>query len=206
MSQNKNFIGEQIKSLRMKKNMSMEKLAQTVDVSSTTIYRIEKGQEPGANNLKKIAEALGVSTDKLLGLEAEKTLEERKVDLKVIPVLGKICAGEGIEVLDQNTIDYVSIAGGKADFALIVKGDSMSPKYKSGDIVLIIKQNDLQNGEIGAICYNGHDAVIRKFVQEDNTVYLNAINSDYPPITLTGERLKSLKIYGKVVGKISWDV
>ena len=203
-------FGEVLRSLREKSNYTRESLAREINISSQALYYYEKDRKkPSSDVLIKISQALGVSTDKLLGLEAEKTLEERKVDLKVIPVLGKICAGNGTQIPEEQVIiDYVSIPNNKkADFGLVITGDSMQPKLQEGDIALIQKQDSLNSGEIGAIAFNQHEAVVKKFVQvEPSVIYLNSLNTNYPPIIIRKDEITYIKIFGKVVGKISWDV
>lgn len=68
-----------------------------------------------------------------------------------IPVVGKVKAGT-LSFEDEDIIDYIRIPGGgnistKA-FALIVKGDSMSPTIKDSDYVIIAKTEDVISGDI----------------------------------------------------------
>lgn len=55
--------------MRETKELSQEKLARMADVANNTIIKIEAGknQNPTLDTLKKIAKALDVSVDKLIG-------------------------------------------------------------------------------------------------------------------------------------------
>lgn len=58
-----------IKQLREKKGLSQEKLARLADVSNNTIVNIESGKQtnPTIETVSKIAKALDVSIEELLG-------------------------------------------------------------------------------------------------------------------------------------------
>jgi transcriptional regulator with XRE-family HTH domain len=58
-----------LKKLRTKKGWSQEKLAREAGISYQTLIKIERGyvRNPKLETLIKLAQALGVSIDKLLG-------------------------------------------------------------------------------------------------------------------------------------------
>lgn len=66
MSNNK--IAENIKKLRAKKGLSLEKIARLADLSLNTIVKVENGvnTNPTIETLTKIAKALEVSVDDLI--------------------------------------------------------------------------------------------------------------------------------------------
>lgn len=66
MSNNK--IAENLKKLRAKKGLSLEKIARLADLSLNTIVKIENGvnQNPTIETLTKIAKALEVGVDDLI--------------------------------------------------------------------------------------------------------------------------------------------
>lgn len=62
-------ITKNIRKLREAKRLSQEKLARMADVANNTIIKIEAGknQNPTLDTLKKIAKALEISVDDLIG-------------------------------------------------------------------------------------------------------------------------------------------
>ncbi|EMG9622369.1 helix-turn-helix transcriptional regulator [Listeria monocytogenes] len=64
--------GENMKLIRVKKSMTQAKLADVSGVPQTTISGIEGGKTPTLIIAKKLADALGVTTDDLLK-ESERT-------------------------------------------------------------------------------------------------------------------------------------
>jgi len=68
MSKESSIIGENIKKLRLQKNLSQDKLARLADIAFPTLTKIESGETPNPTieTVKKIAAALGVSIDELM--------------------------------------------------------------------------------------------------------------------------------------------
>jgi len=63
------MLAENIKNIRKKKGLSQEKLARLADISNNTLVKIEMGmaKEPTITTVSKIATALEVSIDELVG-------------------------------------------------------------------------------------------------------------------------------------------
>jgi len=103
-----------------------------------------------------------------------------------VPVFGTVPAGIPIEAI-EDIFDYEEIpremtAGGREYFGLRVKGDSMEPEYRDGDTILIIKQNDCDNGQIAVIYVNGFDATLKRVVKTEDSIILQPLNPAYDPM------------------------
>jgi transcriptional regulator with XRE-family HTH domain len=68
------MLAQNIKRARLKKELSQEKLARLADISTVTLVKIEAGvaKEPTITTVAKIADALGVSIDELVGRKKNK--------------------------------------------------------------------------------------------------------------------------------------
>ena len=123
---------------------------------------------------------------------------------KKIPVLGRISAG--LPILATENIEGYEFAPsslikeGYEYFYLKVQGDSMNLKFNNGDIVLVQKQDELENNEIGVILINGYDATVKKYKSENGLVILEPMSTN-PENTVQIYNPKdiSIKIIGKVV-------
>jgi transcriptional regulator with XRE-family HTH domain len=62
-------LSKNLKKLREKKGFSQDRLAKLADIANNTVIKIEQGQNinPRLDTLKKIAKALEVSIDGLVG-------------------------------------------------------------------------------------------------------------------------------------------
>ena len=109
-----------------------------------------------AEKTAKIASYFGVSVDYLLGNESapDGPPAPSRPGSKWIPVLGRVAAGTPIEavedILDYEEIDAHTAASGE-HFALQIKGQSMEPRIKDGDVVIVQKQDDCDSGDVAVV-------------------------------------------------------
>ena len=125
-----------------------------------------------------------------------------------IPVLGVIRAGEPM-LAEQNVIGFVELPSelinkGDEYFGLRVIGNSMNlSRIFEGDIVIVRKQNFVEDGEIAIALVDGEDATIKKFYQSDTMVTLIPNSSDPIHIPKTYDLRKiPIAVLGKVVKAI----
>ena len=166
-----------------------------------------------------LAQALNVNEAWLMGLDVpmERNLKiESNVfptsDIpKKVPVIGKISAGlpflavENIEGYEFAPSSHIK--EGYEYFYLRVQGDSMNLRFNEGDIVLVQKQDTLENDEIGVILVNGDDATVKKYKSENGLVILEPLSTNPEnTVQIYNPKNISIKIIGKVVsyqGKIN---
>lgn len=114
--------------------------------------------------------------------------EEEKV---YIPMLGYIAAGQPIDLPDDYTFDDVvampcTKQAEQADFALQVKGDSMSPLIQDGETILVKRQDTAADGQIVVASIN-NATTLKKLYQFPDRIELHAINKKYEPIIINNE-------------------
>lgn len=158
-----------------------------------------------------LAQALNVNEAWLMGLDVpmERNLKiESNVfptsDIpKKVPVIGKISAG--LPILAVENIEGYEFAPsshikeGYEYFYLRVQGDSMNLKFNEGDIVLVQKQDTLENDEVGVILVNGDDATVKKYKSENGLVILEPLSTN-PENTVQIYNPKNINI--KIIGKV----
>ncbi|HEP2856684.1 TPA: helix-turn-helix domain-containing protein [Streptococcus pyogenes] len=86
-----------------------------------------------------------------------------------------------------------------ADFVIPVYGDSMEPKYHSGDYVFVKLSVELTDGDIGVFEYYG-DAYIKQLLINAEGAFLHSLNQcgNYPDIPI--DRDSDFRIIGEVMG------
>ncbi|MFN8176415.1 MAG: helix-turn-helix domain-containing protein [bacterium] len=67
MTRQESTVGARVRGLRHQRDWTQEVLAQKATLKQSTVSRVESGHEPGAEVLRKLASALGTSTDYLVG-------------------------------------------------------------------------------------------------------------------------------------------
>lgn len=121
----------------------------------------------------------------------------------LIPVLGYVRAGIPIEAVEE-ILDYEEISEDMARrgeyFGLIIKGDSMEPRMREGDVVIVRRQTTVDNGDIAVVLVNGNDATVKKFFKYDSGVNLISFNSSYEPFIFTPEQVNNLPV--QVIGRV----
>ena len=81
----------------------------------------------------------------------------------------------------------------------------MEPILYEDDIVIVHKQNDVDNGQIAIILIDNEEATIKRVVKTETGIKLEAFNPYYPPREFTFEDMKKnpIEIIGKVeMGRI----
>lgn len=68
-------------------------------------------------------------------------------------------------------------------FALMVLGDSMTPEFEQGDIVIIEPEGLARDGAF-VLAYAGGEWIFRQLVRTGDTWRLHALNRAYPAIEL----------------------
>lgn len=200
------------------RNMKPVELHEKTNISESLISKYLSGNAIARQRkIALISEALNVNPVWLMGYDVP--MEDHEIESNVfpisdipkkVPVVGRISAG--LPILATENIEGYEFAPssqikeGYTYFYLRVQGDSMNLKFNEGDIVLVQKQDDLENNEIGVILVNGFDATVKKYRKENGLVILEPMSTN-PENTVQIYNPKdiSIKIIGKVIsyqGKI----
>jgi repressor LexA len=118
-----------------------------------------------------------------------------------LPLLGRVAAGEPIEALEDRDIVEVpeSFLGTGEHFALRVRGDSMiEDGIHDGDIILLRKQEDAENGQTVVALIDG-EATVKRLYRKGDSVELHPANSSMKPLIVEA---KKVTVQGVVVGLI----
>ena len=185
-----------IKQLRNEKNIKQDVLANLLNLEVAGVSKLETGRVPLQDEyIIKLSEYFNVSTAYLLGKSTIRNSENNQ-ELK-IPVLGVVKAGYNW-LADENVIGYVSVNDktlkGDGFFALQVKGISMVPEIYEGDIAIVKKQNDFENGDYVVALINGDEATIKKAYKNDTGLLLRPANNSVEPLIFTKEDIETLPV------------
>ncbi|MDY3972993.1 MAG: LexA family transcriptional regulator [Clostridia bacterium] len=197
---------KKIKARREELGMSQEELATKLGYKSrSTINKIEMGKNDiTQSKIKAFAEALQTTPGYLMGYDTVSSdgVEPYNPKMHKIPVLGYIAAGLPLyadEHIDDYT--YTERNGGAEYFALRIKGDSMTAaNIPDKSLVIVRRQETVENGEIAAIRVNNENATVKRFKQDKNIVQL--IPQSYNPehqIQIYDLKKDKIEIIGKVV-------
>ena len=194
------FCNNRLKSLRTKQKVSQTAVAKHLGVTRAAYNSWEKGKYiPNKKNLDELALYFNVETtyfeseyeivNKYLQLNEinQKKLLTMANELYVsqlykYQVHAKLSAGLGNFSYEDYEFDTVYFDKDISyDIASWIDGDSMEPKYHSGDVALIKKTGYDFDGLDYAVVYN-EETYIKKVFLEENTVRLVSINDNYKDI------------------------
>jgi len=197
-------VGENIKKYRTIKNMSLQILGEKVGLTKKTIQRYEQGEiKIDMDRLADIAEALDIEVIQLLdGAESFFGLSTDNIGVVSVPLVGKVCCGDGTlafqEIEEYIPVSKEFVKGGE-HFFLKAKGDSMNgARIEDGDLLLIRKQTEIENGEIAAVLI-GEEAVLKKVYIREGQVILQSANPNYDPIFCNPNEIN-------IIGKLKWNM
>ena len=189
------MISNEIKRLRQSFGISQTELGKKMGVRQSTVAMWEIGKNsPGYDMLLRLAEFFGVSVSELAGEGSERCR---------IPVLGKVQAGIPRTAVDD-IIGYEEISPDMENmgefFALRIRGDSMEPRMREGDTVIVRRQSSVNNGDIAIVLVGNEEATCKKFYHHADGVSLVSINPKYTPMFFSKKDIeeKGMEILGKV--------
>lgn len=207
------MVGNFFKQLRKERHLTQKDVADELGTTYVTIGNWERGSTfPDMPMAKKVAAFYGVTVDELSKGRRQEPLREveyipsdRSGRFIRVPVIGRIPAGIPIEAIEEiedwEDLPVASTVMGKRYFGLKIKGDSMEPEYRDGDVIIIQQQEDCQSGDDCAVMVNGNDATFKRVRISENGITLQPLNSKYEPHFFTAEQVRALpvRILGVVI-------
>lgn len=197
-------IGEKIKKRREELQLSVDQLAALINKNRATVYRYENENIEAlpSSILIPLAKALETTPGDLIGWDNNIKPANLERNVVKIPVLGRIPAGIPMEAIEDIN-DYIEIpeswlVGGAEYFSLEIKGDSMSPRYETGDIVIFRKQETCETNDDCAVMVNGDDATFKRIERLENGILVKPLNPDYDTKFYTNKEIEEIPI--RVIG------
>lgn len=204
--------------------MSQDELAKRIGITRVSISKWESGlNQPKGRYLNDLATALGVTVDWLLTGDGEVRGQPtpevmpgyHNVEPAVIPqgtrvpVLSYVQAGHWHEMCEQATafdgnVEYVTagVDVGPCGFGLWLRGKSMEPFFKEGDLIIVDPEEAPQPGDFVVAKNGSEEATFKKYrprgIDESGqeVFELVPLNDDYP--TMHSDR-QHIQIIGVMV-------
>lgn len=191
---------ERVKTICKERRIPISRLEKDLGFSNGYIGQLKKGTFPD-DRLLLISEYLDLSVEYLqTGNEPQKF--SGKVGVRV-PILGKVAAGIPIEEI-EDIIGWEEISEKMAKtgkyFCLQIKGDSMEPDLRDGDIVVVRHQKTAENGDIVIAQVNGNEATCKRLTVSENGIILMPHNPKYDPMPFTKDQIESIPV--SIIGKV----
>ncbi len=210
-----NFIGDNIRALRINKGLSQTEFAKIAGVSQSAISAWERGEStPHAQNVQSIIEAIPeLVPDDIMSEElgyAKKILLQantRRESVVDIPLFGSIAAGEPLEMLANDELyplpSSIYHKHPKA-FYLKVEGESMNRVLPNESYALIDPAlRELHEGNVYAVSVDNCTATIKRIHILDDGIALmpDSFDPTFKPAVFnnSSKTAHTLRILGQVV-------
>lgn len=218
-------IGNILRSLRRRSDLTQAELARMANVTKQTICNYEKGRRvPDYETLETLADVLNVPMGFFLSDEeqAEELSKhsapqaDKPEPPPVIPglqtmpytppqamirVIGSVRCGEGGLAFEEDLgAEPANVPNPQEYFWLRAEGDSMEPRICDGDLVLVHQQETVENGAIAVAIVDDEEGTLKKVFISNDTIALVPYNSEsHPTRTFFGKDTRRVRIVGKVI-------
>jgi len=192
------MLSKRLRELRRERGITQTELAGRLGVTQQAVAKWESARslpEPGA--VAGLAKFFGVSSDYLLGVG---DLLRPAGEFANVKIIGTVKAGyNALAYEDDLGTAPAAVKNAELYRYLTVRGDSMAPLIRDGDLALVRLQPTLNNGDLGVVVYGDGEATLKKYLRAGDTVTLEPFNDEYEPLTIRGNDINGLIIFGKVV-------
>lgn len=204
---NKKIMAKNIQYYMDLYNKTRNDICQDLGIKYTTFTDwIKANTYPRIDKIELMANYFNIEKSDLIEEHNKESVQSRPLPSNIIlpsahklPIMGTICAGDGVVCEDDYQGTFIVDIDVKADYCLKVHGDSMiGANIYDGDIVFISKSYDFVQDQIYAIerlDYN--EASLKRVTQDGDTLILNPCNSEYHAMVTDYEEVR---IIGRCVG------
>lgn len=217
MADSTKSVGKLIYDRRTELGITQKEVADFVGVSEATVSRWESGHIDNMrrDRIAALSKILRMSPLAIMGID-DTDLSSRlpnmiSIDARTfrVPIVGRVAAGRPIvadeEIIGYEYIDNKYSKDGHEYFGLRIVGKSMEPTIMDGDIVIVRRQNYVENGEIAIVLIDGEEATAKEVKESADGITLIGHNAAvYTPHFYSAQEVKNLpvQIIGRVVQSI----
>ncbi len=189
-------------------HVSEAELARRTKIPQPTLHRILSGstKSPRGASLAPLANFFSVTINQLLGedpLPANRipgTYNPRIQGWKPVPLINMKDAARWSELQSEisNWDKWVStdVAVGETAFGVLVQGNSMSPRFEEGTILIVEPQREPKDRDfVIGVVENQSTAVFKQILIDGEERYLKSLNDDYRTVVMQNNS----KVIGCVV-------
>lgn len=180
-------------------------LAEYVGVSTATVSHWVSGKNtPLFDKIDLICDFFNVGRNQLLNAPITVSIKDKQKARGVkIPVLGYVAGGVPLEmitdIIDDEEIP-IELARTGTMFGLKIRGDSMTPRIKDGDVVIVRSQPDVDSGQIAIVAVNGDAATCKQIKKHHDGIELIPFNPSHPTRFFSHEEVTRIPV--TIIGKV----
>jgi len=168
------MLAKRLEEIRLQWRLTKKEMAQRLGISFAYFSEIIKGKKKGMRKIEFFAERLGVSIDRLVG------------DQFLIPLVAEVTARAPFQFHAGGYLELfaINIPGITKQtlvnfYALRVRGDSMIPSHKDGDILIVDRNSrgKIRHGDT-VVCHNKKGSYIKSLDLKDKIPKLRPLDHE----------------------------
>ena len=198
-----NNLGQRIRARREELGLTQEQVAEHVGIKQQSYQAIESGSVKKPRHLYEISVTLKCDMAWLLSGKEKDVINVEKIEIHAhqVPLISYVQAGvwtESCELRDSTGFEYIMTSLELSDkaFALQIKGDSMEPEFKEGDVVIIDPAIKPFPGEFVVAVNGDEEATFKKYRElgydehERMQFELIPLNPDYTTMSTLKQQIR----------------
>ncbi len=196
------LIGERIKDFLKNRNVTQADLAEQLGMAKSAVSEMLSGKRNPTSLAERIAEVYEVDKALFIPLHEEEK-ERTKPRLPVTAAAGHLSEYvEGVMRYQCEEMPIIRVFP-SYDFTMIIRGNSMEPKYEGGDEIALRKANIIEWGK-EYVLDTEDGAIFKRIYDEGDSIRCVSYNSEEYPDFLVPKS----SIYGfyKQVGLLRFSV
>lgn len=213
--------GDRLQQAMSAAGMSTSELARRMGLSYQAVKKVLNGGSFNTENNSAAAKVLGVHSDWLATGKGERVappivaepnrIYEVKSPLPGIPVVGTAKLGDAGNFCEleypvghgDGRIDWPS--RDPAAYALRCKGDSMKPRIRHGEFVIVEPNHPVNPGDEVLVKAKDGRVMVKQFgYQREGMIYLESVNEAHPRISVPVEDLDAFHYVAAIAKSALW--
>lgn len=204
---NKQIMAENLAFYMAQKKIDRNQLCEDLDLKYSTVSEWLSGKKyPRIDSIEKMANYFGIAKSQLIEKREQSNLSAvlPASNIYQIPVFATVSAGFGSYACDD-VLEYIPVVITNPydvddTIGIRVKGDSMYPKIEDGDIIIVRKQESVDNGSVAVLLLDGDEGLVKKVEYGKDWIELHSFNPEYMTRRFEGAEVLRLRVVGLVVG------
>lgn len=192
-------IGMKLAAALLHAKVSVADVAEACEVSPQAVYKWLRTGQIAREHLPKLAQLTGITTDALLNEKSAIGVREPLSDyatLRDVRIVGYAQGGIEDGYFEEVSDGDSSVSFNTRDdaaYALIVKGDSMSPRIRSGEIIVVTPGRQPHPGDDVIVATVGGKKMAKHYLYRRNgSIALGSINEAHSIITLPETEIQAI--------------
>lgn len=197
------LIGERIKDFLKDRNMTQADLAEQLGIAKSAVSEMLSGKRSPFSLAERIADVYEVDKALFIADSLQNETENTKPRLPVTAAAGHL--SEYVEGVMRHQCEEIPIVRvfPSYDFTMIIRGNSMEPKYEGGDEIALRKANIIEWGKEYVLDTEDGAIFKRIYDEGDNIRCVSYNHEEYPDFLVPKS---SIYGYYKQVGLLRFSV